>query len=122
MLDCLHNCQQLCLQCLYRRTGADYPRKEQSMANSTQHGNYQGMTRRSFIAAGSAASISVVLPRPLWAQETTIVSTVFGGFFEAAYRKHVVAPFEKSNNVKVILKYGTSGEWVTNSLINRAQP
>jgi putative spermidine/putrescine transport system substrate-binding protein len=50
------------------------------------------------------------------------VSTVFGGFFETAYRKHVVEPFERSNNAKVILKYGTSGEWVTNSIINRAQP
>ena len=70
---------------------------------------------------GSAATISVAFPPPAAAQ-TTLVSTIFGGAFEAAYRKHVVEPFQKKYNAEVLLKYGTSSEWVANSLLNRDPP
>lgn len=53
----------------------------------------RGATRRSVMIGGAAAAITVALPPPLLAQRTTIVSTIFGGAFEAAYRKHVVEPF-----------------------------
>jgi putative spermidine/putrescine transport system substrate-binding protein len=82
-----------------------------------------GLTRRSVLAGGSAATISIGLPSKLMAQATpTIVSTIFGGAFEAAYRKHVVDPFQKKHNAEVVLKYGNSSEWVANSLLNRGSP
>jgi spermidine/putrescine-binding protein len=79
-------------------------------------------TRRAFMIGGTTATISIALPPLAQAQSTTIVSTIFGGPFEAAYRKHVVEPFQKKNNAEVILKYGTSSEWVANSLLNRGNP
>ena len=81
-----------------------------------------GTSRRAFMIGGTAATISVAFPPPLRAQQTTIVSTIFGGAFEAAYRKHVVEPFQRKYNAEVILKYGTSSEWVANSLLNRGAP
>jgi putative spermidine/putrescine transport system substrate-binding protein len=79
-------------------------------------------SRRAFMIGGTTATISVALPSTLMAAPTTIVSTIFGGAFEVAYRKHVVEPFQKDNNAEVILKYGTSSEWVANSLLNRGHP
>lgn len=78
--------------------------------------------RRGFLAGTGAAAISVALPRPAFAQSQTIVSTIFGGAFEAAYRKHVVEPFQRQTGAEVVLKYGNSSEWVANSLLNRAAP
>lgn len=79
-------------------------------------------SRRAFFIGGTAAAITVALPPPLRAAGTTIVSTIFGGAFEKAYRTHVVEPFQKMHNAEVILKYGTSSEWVANSLLNKAAP
>jgi putative spermidine/putrescine transport system substrate-binding protein len=79
-------------------------------------------TRRAFMIGGTTATISIALPPIARAQTTTMVSTIFGGAFEAAYRKHVVEPFQKANNAEVILKYGNSSEWVANSLLNRGNP
>src|SRR5882672_4059008 len=79
-------------------------------------------TRRAFMIGGTTATISIALPPTVRAQTTTMVSTIFGGAFEAAYRKHVVEPFQKANNAEVILKYGNSSEWVANSLLNRGNP
>jgi putative spermidine/putrescine transport system substrate-binding protein len=78
-------------------------------------------TRRAFMIGGTTATISIALP-PIARAQTTMVSTIFGGAFEAAYRKHVVEPFQKANNAEVILKYGNSSEWVANSLLNRGNP
>ena len=79
--------------------------------------------RRAFLAGAGAATISVALPRPVFAQgKTTLVSTIFGGAFEAAYRKAVVDPFQKQHGAEVVLKYGNSSEWVANSLLNRERP
>lgn len=94
----------------------------------TQYASNQGdpgrrVSRRAFVGGGAAAAITIGLPPPVRAQgTTTIVSTIFGGAFEAAYRKHVVEPFQKMHNAEVILKYGTSSEWVANSILNRDQP
>jgi len=79
-------------------------------------------TRRAFMIGGTTATISIALPPVARAAPTTLVSTIFGGAFEVAYRKHVVEPFQKANNAEVILKYGTSSEWVANSIINRNNP
>ena len=85
--------------------------------------NCRRVSRRAFVSGTAAAAITIGLPPPVRAQgTTTIVSTIFGGAFEAAYRKHVVEPFQKMHNAEVILKYGTSSEWVANSILNRDQP
>jgi putative spermidine/putrescine transport system substrate-binding protein len=88
----------------------------------TKQDQGRGLTRRQAMAGAAAATITVALPRPAAAQATTIVSTIFGGAFEAAYRKAVVEPFQKQHNAEVLLKYGTSSEWVSNSLLNRDAP
>lgn len=79
-------------------------------------------TRRAFMVGGTTATISIAFPPMLKAQPTSMVSTIFGGAFEAAYRKHVVEPFAKKHNAEVVLKYGNSSEWVANSLLNRQSP
>ena len=88
----------------------------------TENAGFANTTRRNFMIGSAAASITVAFPPPLRAAPTTIVSTIFGGKFEAAYRKHIVDPFQKAHNAEVILKYGTSSQWVANSLLNRDSP
>src|SRR5258708_1694625 len=81
------------------------------------------ISRRGLLKASAAATITVAVPPLARAQaKTTLVSTIFGGAFEAAYRKHFVEPFQRENDAEVILKYGTSSEWVANSLLNRDKP
>ena len=81
------------------------------------------VSRRGVLRASAAAALTVAISPPLRAEgKTTLVSTIFGGAYEAAYRKNFVEPFESDNDAEVILKYGTSGEWVANSLLNRDRP
>src|SRR5258706_11662725 len=81
------------------------------------------VSRRNLLKAPAAATLAVAVPPLARGQtKTTLVSTIFGGAFEAAYRKHFVEPFQRDNDAEVILKYGTSGEWVANSLLNRDKP
>lgn len=79
-------------------------------------------TRRELVIGGSVAAMSLAMARRRARASTTIVSTIFGGAFEAAYRKHIVEPFQKKYDAEVILKYGTSSEWVANSILNRDYP
>lgn len=78
--------------------------------------------RRDFVAGAGALSISLGLGRHANAQGGTFVSTVFGGIWEREYRKNIVEPFEKETGIKVLLKLGLSGEWLTNSIVNRRSP
>jgi putative spermidine/putrescine transport system substrate-binding protein len=79
------------------------------------------ISRRSFVG-GVSATLSIGLPPTASAQSKSFVSTVFGGAYEQAYRKAIVAPFEKEFGAKVLLKLGLSGEWLTNAVMHRAAP
>lgn len=79
------------------------------------------ITRRDFLAAGTAAGLALGLPRTSAAEET-IVSTIFGGKFEQVYRKAIVEPFRAKHGANVLLKYGTPSEWLTNAILNRERP
>jgi len=60
-------------------------------------------TRRAFMIGGTTATISIALPPAVRAQSTTIVSTIFGGAFEAAYRaKDAKASAEPSRSARSI--------------------
>lgn len=78
--------------------------------------------RRDFVAGAGALSISFGLGGAASAQGSSLVSTVFGGVWEREYRKNIVEPFEKETGIKVLLKLGLSGEWLTNSIVNRRAP
>jgi len=52
----------------------------------------------------------------------SLVSTVFGGLYEQAYRKAIVEPFQKATGSQVLLKLGMSSEWLTNAMVNRDSP
>lgn len=79
-------------------------------------------SRRTFLSGAAGATLTVALPARLRAQSGTIVSTIFGGAFEAAYRRHIVTPFEQAYGAEVILQYGTSAEWVANAMLNADRP
>jgi putative spermidine/putrescine transport system substrate-binding protein len=80
------------------------------------------LSRRRLLQAATAAGV-VTSPSLARAEDKpTLVSTIFGGVYEAAYRKNFVTPFCAANNADMVLKYGTSGEWVANALINRTSP
>src|SRR5262245_14386751 len=80
------------------------------------------MTRRRFVATGSAATLTIGLTGPGNAASGEFVSTVFGGAYEKAYRKHVIEPFEQQTGIKVLTKLGLSSEWLTNAMVNRNAP
>src|SRR5262245_50224072 len=80
------------------------------------------VTRRRFLQATGGATVSLGIGLPAFAQAGSIVSTVFGGVWEREYRKNIVEPFEKETGNKVVLKLGSTSEWLTNALINRRRP
>jgi putative spermidine/putrescine transport system substrate-binding protein len=79
-------------------------------------------TRRKVLQATGAATLSLGIGLPASAQSKSLVSTVFGGVWEREYRKNVVEPFEKATGNKVLLKLGSTSEWLTNALVNRRRP
>ena len=78
-------------------------------------------TRRNLLA-GSAATLTIGLTTPGRAEQSGLVSTVFGGIYEREYRKHILEPFEKETGAKILTKLGLSSEWLTNSIVNRRSP
>lgn len=80
------------------------------------------LSRRSFVGGAAATTLSVGVVPPAFGQSKSFVSTVFGGAYEQEYRKAIVAPFEKEFGAKVVMKLGLSGEWLTNSMMNRSSP
>ena len=91
------------------------------MAGKRVTGN-GGVTRRQVLGGATGIGLSLLVPRKSRAAEETIVSTIFGGKFEEEYRKAIVDPFRKKYGVNVVLKYGTSSEWLTSAFINRDRP
>ncbi len=79
-------------------------------------------TRRKVLQATGAATLSLGISLPASAQSKSLVSTVFGGVWEREYRKNIVEPFEKATGNKVLLKLGSTSEWLTNALVNRRRP
>ncbi len=67
-------------------------------------------------------AMSAMLPGRGGAQSATIVTPIFGGFYQAAYRKFICDPFEKQTGSKVLLKLGAPSEWLTSGLVNRGHP
>ena len=80
------------------------------------------VTRRRFLQATGGTTLSLGIGIPAFAQAGSMVSTVFGGVWEREYRKNIVEPFEKETGNKVVLKLGSTSEWLTNALINRRRP
>ena len=80
------------------------------------------LTRRKVMQAAGAATLSLGIGLPASAQSKSLVSTVFGGVWEREYRKNVIEPFEKATGNKVLLKLGSTSEWLTNALVNRRRP
>lgn len=79
-------------------------------------------TRRKIVVGSAAAAALSGFPAIVRAQSKTIVTTGYGGVYEQRYRKHVLAPFEKKTGARFVFKYGSANEWLTNSMVNRADP
>lgn len=80
------------------------------------------MSRRRFVAAAGATTLSIGFAGQASAAGGEFVSTVFGGAYEKQYRKHIIEPFEQETGVKVLTKLGLSSEWLTNAMVNRGAP
>ncbi|HEY0297425.1 MAG TPA: extracellular solute-binding protein, partial [Bordetella sp.] len=78
--------------------------------------------RRSFLASSGALTLGVLVPGFSRAQTLDITSTVFGGVWEKNYRAAIVDRFEQANGAKVNLRLGSSAEWLTNAIVNKAAP
>ncbi|WP_226582387.1 ABC transporter substrate-binding protein [Acuticoccus sediminis] len=80
------------------------------------------VSRRGFLAGSGGIALGLSMPKWATAQGKSIVSCIFGGSFEDAYRKSIVEPFTAETGVEVTLKYGNGSEWLTNAVINRNNP
>lgn len=80
------------------------------------------LDRRSFLASSAAVTLGVAMPRGAMAAGGGFTSTVFGGVWEQNYRKAIVDKFEAEHGVKVNLQLGSSAEWLTNAIVNKADP
>lgn len=80
------------------------------------------LNRRHILAGASAAAASLAMPSILRAQPTSLVTTFTGGRLLEVYKETVVAPFEKKYGVTVNIKSGTPNEWLTNTIVNKANP
>lgn len=78
--------------------------------------------RRRLVKAGAASLVIGGIAPVARAAGGNLVSTVFGGAYERAYRAAILEPFAKETGVQVSLKLGMSSEWLTNSMVNRAHP
>ncbi|MBE9605497.1 ABC transporter substrate-binding protein [Acetobacteraceae bacterium H6797] len=77
-------------------------------------------TRRQIL--GTAGALTIGLALPARAAGGSMVSTVFGGVWEKAYRAAIVDRFERETGANVALKLGNSAEWLTNAVVNRNRP
>lgn len=92
--------------------------KDSSVGRTARH----SPTRRKILAAGASLAAITGFPAIVRAQSKTIVTTGYGGIYEQKYRKHVLDPFEKKTGAKFVFKYGSANEWLTNAMVNRADP
>lgn len=83
----------------------------------------QGMNRRGFLAAGAAtAGLVTGFPAIVRAQSKQIVTTLYGGNFEAGLRKYILEPFTAKTGTEFVLKYGNVEEWLNSTIISRDDP
>lgn len=80
------------------------------------------VNRRNFLASSGAITLGMMLPGQLRASTPGLTSTVFGGVWEANYRRTVVDTFEASTGASVNLRLGSSAEWLANAIINAPSP
>ncbi len=77
------------------------------------------ISRRGLLGAAGALTIGCALPARA---AGSMVSTVFGGVWERAYRATILDRFEQETGIKVALKLGNSAEWLANAIVNRNRP
>ena len=80
------------------------------------------ITRRGLIATTGALTLGVMAPGLGRAQSKGFTSTVFGGVWEKNYRRAIVDSFEAKTGTAVNLQLGSSAEWLTNAIVNKASP
>lgn len=80
------------------------------------------LDRRSFLASTGAITLGAMIPGMGRAADGGFTSTVFGGVWEQNYRQAIVDGFEAATGAKVNLQLGSSAEWLTNAIVNRAEP
>lgn len=78
------------------------------------------LDRRSFLASTGAITLGAMIPGMGRAADGGFTSTVFGGVWEQNYRQAIVDGFEAATGAKVNLQLGSSAEWLTNAIVNRA--
>ncbi len=77
-------------------------------------------SRRTLLKAGALAGIG--FPSIVRAQSKVIVTTSYGGAYEQNYRKFVLEPFSQKTGAQFVIKYGGADEWLSNAMINKADP
>ncbi len=75
------------------------------------------------IAAVALAAATVgLVAGPAMAQTKTLYIGMNGGTMEKTYTEHVFGPFEKANNVKVVVVPGTSSDILAKAQANKDKP
>lgn len=80
------------------------------------------INRRQMLSGAAGFTLGAVLPSVATAATGRMTSTVFGGVWEKTYRAAIVDSFEAASGAQVKLQLGTSAEWLTNAVVNKAKP
>lgn len=78
-------------------------------------------TRRTVLKGMAAVSATLAAPSIVKAADS-FVTTMTGGTIREVFMKTCVEPFQKQFGVEVVVRAGTPAEWLTNCLVNRANP
>lgn len=79
------------------------------------------LSARTAAVALAAATVGLVAG-PAMAQTKTLYIGMNGGTMEKTYTEHVFGPFEKANNVKVVVVPGTSSDILAKAQANKDKP
>ena len=80
------------------------------------------VSRRNVLLGAAALGAGLALPSIVRAQSKTITITSPGGIYEKNFKKNVLDPYTKKTGVTFDLKYGSPGEQLTSTIVNRDDP